>query len=942
MNFTPFKFRTSNISRWYKFAVLCIFFSGSSGATNAQTAELAEKLITAKCISCHNEKALAGGFELVTPGGAASYINPGHADKSRLVKAVEQGKMPPSGKLTSSEITLLRKWVSEGAPQAKTSLPANPAALRPLWSFQPIRHEAVPKTAYDRMAANSIDHFIFQKLKRNGLKPSPPAAKLELLRRVTIDLTGLPPTPTAIAGFLADKSTGAYEKVVDRLLASPAYGERWGRHWLDVVRFGESNGYEQNHLRANAWPYRDYVIQSLSEDKPYDKFVREQLAGDVLGKGDAKIEAATGFLVAGIHDTVGSPEEELSRQQRSNDMDDMVSTTGATFLGLTVGCAKCHDHKFDPILQRDFYKLAACFAGVHHGDRALSSRKLSAKEEALSVQLKAQLDAVTARLNTVDYDARLKILGVNRAGLTRPPVDARRNVDDFTPIQAKFIRFTILATTDGAEPALDELQVFGDDRTKNVALASLGAKATASSLLPGFSVHQINHLNDGRLGNEWSWVSAEKGKGWVQIELPGIEKVNRLLWSRDGGDIHRFDDRLPLKYIIETSLNGSEWTHVGSDAGRVVQDRAIPDNEIISSLSPDLKTERANMVVKRDSIRDHLARINGQIMAYAGTFNTPEDTYLLRRGSVMQRLEKVTPGALSQLTSLKSNFSDGSSVPEPQRRLDLADWIINPANPLTARVMVNRMWQHHFGRGIVGSPSDFGRNGELPTHPELLDFLANDFMARGWKMKRLHRLMVTSYTYRQSSIPTPAGMSKDAGDLMLWRMPLRRMEAEAVRDSILMTSGKLDRKMGGPGYNLYQYRVVNVAIYAPLETYAPTTWRRGVYQMAARGIRDDLLSNFDCPESAQRAPKRDSTTTPLQALSLLNGEFIVQQSGYFADRVQRLSQKDYTSQVNLAFSLAFGRTPDREELTAGVDLVRKHNLPDLCRALINSNEFLYY
>ncbi len=908
----------------------------------AQTSEQAADIIATKCVSCHNDKALAGGFELVSPTGAKEYINPGNANKSRLVRAVELGKMPPTGKLTSAEMGILRKWVAEGAKLPKSNIASNPLALRPLWSFKPVQHPSVPKTIFDRLAVNPIDRFIFQKLVEKGLSPSPPANKLALLRRVTIDLTGLPPTSQEISTFLTDRSPGAYGKVVDRLLASSEYGERWGRHWLDVVRFGESNGYEQNHLRAHAWPYRDYVIRALNEDKQYNRFVSEQLAGDVLGKGDANLEAATGFLVAGIHDTVGSPEEELSRQQRSNDLDDMVSTTGATFLGLTVGCAKCHDHKFDPILQRDFYRLAACFAGVRHGDRPLSSRKLSTQEEQETIRLKSELNDVTVRLDAIDYNARLKILGSSKNSSTRPPVDARQNVDEFTLVRAKFVRFNILATTDGSEPCLDELQIFGSVKAINLGLASLGSKATASSLLPGFSVHQINHLNDGRLGNEWSWISAEPGRGWAQIELISPAEINRVVWSRDGGDMHRFDDRLPMKYHIDVSVDGVRWITMSTEAGRMIQPRAVPDNEIIASLSPEVKKERSDLISNRESISDRLSIISGQLMAYAGTFTSPDDTYMLRRGSVMQRMEKVTPGALSQLVALKSDLTPDSTLPESQRRLALAEWITNPSNPLTARVLVNRLWQHHFGRGIVGSPSDFGRNGEIPTHPELLDYLASDFMTLGWKMKRLHRMMVTSYTYMQSSAPTSKGVALDAADLMLWRMPLRRMEAEAVRDAILMTSGKLDRRMGGTGFNLYQYRVVNVAIYAPLDSYAPSTWRRSVYQMAARGIRDDLLSSFDCPESAQRAPKRDSTTTPLQALSLLNGPFIVQQSAFYAERIQKESSHNPASEVKQAFLLAFGRAPDKDELAGAIDLVQKHSLSDLCRALINSNEFLYY
>ncbi len=913
------------------------------GQSREETARKATALLTTKCMPCHASSAKAGGVDLSDRAYALQThaFVAGDPAQSRLVAMTKAGKMPPSGRLSEAEIALLERWVAEGGTYPAKLVSAPDPAMRPLWSFQPVRRYAVPKTPFDSLSANPIDRFLFQKLAAAGLKPSPPASRTALLRRVTVDLTGLPPTPEETAAFLADRSPNAYEKVVDRLLASPAYGERWGRHWLDVVRYGESHGYEQNHLRPNAWHYRDYVIRAFNADTPYPQFILEQLAGDVVSGGDPRIEAATGFLVAGIHDTVGIQTEEGTRQQRANDIEDIVSTTSAAFLGLTVGCARCHDHKFDPIPQRDFYRLAAVFAGVRHGERPL--KPLTEAERRESAEIERQLTAHANAIREIDSRAREAVLrSRGESPQTRPAVNARRNVDEFPAVTARFVRFTVLATNDGAEPCLDEIQLFGPGSEENLALASSGARAEASSLLPGFAIHQIAHLNDGRLGNDFSWISGTRGTGWAQIELPAPKTIHRVVWSRDSGDIPRFDDRLPVSYRIEVSLDAQEWRVVSSDQGRSGSGDYIHPDALRAAMTPEQRSLRDRLNAEREKLEQRRSALRNRQMAYIGQFSAPEETYILRRGDVMQRGERALPGALSQIRTLNADLSASANKPEPERRLALARWIGNPKNPLTARVIVNRVWQYHFGRGIVGTPSDFGRNGERPTHPELLDWLASDFMANGWRFKRLHRQIVTSYAYRQSSAATAQGMAKDAGNRLLWRMPLRRMEAEALRDAILQTSGKLDRTMGGPGYRLFKYRVVNVAIYEPLEEFGPETWRRGVYQQSARAIRDDLLSAFDCPESSQRAPRRESTTTALQALSLLNGSFIQQQAGFFAERVRREAGEKPAAQADRAFRLAFGRSPRPAERQAALSLMRSDGLTALCRALLNANEFLYY
>jgi hypothetical protein len=605
-------------------------------------------------------------------------IVPGHPEESLLVarlKAVQPSRRMPQESptpLPAGQIEIIETWIKDGAawPDETEKAPETPgylrqkyAELKGWWAWQPLKNPTPPAVAGNKWSQAPIDRFILARLTVSHLAPVADADPVTLVRRLYFDLTGLPPAPADVQAFVKDHSPGAYAALVERLLASPQYGERWGRHWLDVVRFGESQGYEQNYLRPNAWPYRDYVIHAFNEDMPFDRFIREQLAGDVVGKGDPWADAATSFLVAGVHDTVGNQTEEGTRQQRANDLDDMVATTGEAFLGLTVGCAKCHDHKFDPIPQKDYYRLAAVFAGVRHGERPLGA-----------------------------------------SGVTGP-----RRVENFTPVRARFIRFVITATNDGSEPCLDELEVYGPDGGANLARADAGGKATASSLLPGYAIHQIPHLNDGLLGNDHSWISAVRGEGTALIELPSPAQVGRVVWSRDGTPNPSFRDRTPTRYLIEVSEDGQSWKSVVQSGASQID-------------------------------------VRPGAMAYAGQFTAPDPIYLLRRGDVMQRGDEVTPGALSRVSALPADLA---SPTEPERRHALANWLTDPRNPLTSRVLVNRIWHYHFGRGIVGTPSDFGHNGERPTHPELLDWLASELMQNGWKLKQLQRLIVTSYAYQQ-------------------------------------------------------------------------------------------------------------------------------------------------------------------------------------------------
>jgi hypothetical protein len=979
------------------------------------------------------------------------------------------------------------------------------------WAFKPPVRPAVPAVADRSRVANPIDAFVLTRLGAEGLTPSPQADPRTLIRRAYFDVTGLPPTPEEVEAFAADTDPAAYEKLVDRLLASPRYGERWGRHWLDVVRFAESHGFEMNQERPGAYHYRDWVIRAFNEDKPYDQFVREQLAGDALGA-----DAATGFLVGGAWDQVKSPDPVLTANQRADELHDMVSTAGSAFLGLTVGCARCHDHKFDPISQVDYFRFVATFAGVQHGERPMHTPEARERVERVA-RLDAQLKQVESRLAAYEplarpgrsyvlvdepqvthlvraagrephYDGagrgerrdagdgtRLPNVGRGyfywtdvagkdvftwnpaKAGRFRvwlswgcswpthapdatyhldadgdlattadrtpiatadhrrfadgagdaPPGRARwsgfldagehelneksrivlrggsapesyvsadvllleavpsgretvtsrparpavpalrpglritRNVDRFAPIRTKYVRFTVLATS-GAEPCIDELEIYAPDApTRNLALASAGAKATASGTFVGSEFHKLEHVNDGLYGNAKSWISNEPGRGWVQIELPEPRDIDRVIWGRDRE--LKFRDRLATQYRIEVSEEPVEWQAVATAVDRLpyALDGDPPEIYRIGADDAPLSAnaDLVGLLNQRAALREQLGPSgSADLMGYVGQFQPPGKTFRLARGDPMQPKEEVAPGSLG---SVGAPLELPIDAPEQQRRMKLAEWMTDPANPLTARVMVNRMWHYHFGQGLVNTPSDLGNMGAKPTHPELLDWLATELVQQGWRLKPVHRLILLSSTYRQSGAARPDAIERDAGTTLLWRYPPRRLEAEAIRDAVLAVSGGLDDTMGGPGFSVFKPNENYVRVYEPKEQWGPPEFRRMVYHLKIRSQQDATFGAFDCPDGAQITPKRASSTTPLQALNLLNGSFMLRQADLFAERLRSDAGLEPAGQVDRGFRLALGRAPSGVEREAGVRLVAEHGLPAFCRALFNANEFVY-
>lgn len=864
----------------------------------------ARKVLGGTCVSCHGKTNPAGNIDLSSDSGLQLAVTSG-----RLERVLNAGSMPLNRRLSKDEDASLR-----------TLLPVQSAAPA-LWSLRPVTDPIVPKMPGVK---HPLDAFIMQGIKSAGITANPPATKVAWLRRITVDLTGLPPTALESAAFFADTKATARQNVINRLLASPAYGERMARLWLDVARFGESHGYEQNHIRPNAWPYRDYVIRSFNADKPYSEFIQEQLAGDVLGKGNPDVLPATGFLVAGIHDTVPSQVEEATRQQRANDLEDIVATVGASVMGFTIGCARCHDHKFDPISQRDFYALEALFSGVHHGETDLPKAVQSASEP--SSQWLKQSVNIHNQVQLLRFSGRVKSQG----GTGRPALNSQWNEESFAEREVKSVRFEVMATNDGQEPCIDEFQVFTQDN--NVGLAVDGVEAVPDSTLAGYADHKASHINDGRFGNPNSWISAFKGRGTITLTFPKLTKINRIVWSRDAGLVPRFDDRVPTSYVISVSTDGKTWETVATQVGRIPGVTYVHPDEIRKNLDKASidSLDRAEAAWKSTLSKDPVQ--TSPSAAYTGRFTEPESTYLLARGDVMQRKDVVAPAA-PKIMEYAGGTCGLEQASESGRRLAFAKWLTNGKHPTVARVIVNRIWQQHFGRGLVAGPSDFGNMGGAPSHPELLDHLATWFINNGWSIKKLHRYIVSTDAYARSSFASPVAMRKDAGNVLLWRMPVRRMEAEMVRDAILSTCGSLDRTMYGPGYRLYGYDVVNVARFTDLELPGKDTWRRGIYSIAARGVRDGFLGAFDCPESSVRTPKRDATTTALQALALWNGKFLNEQASLVGAKANGPLD---------VFKRLMGRGPDTVEATVIADVHKAGGNEAVARVLLNSSAFISY
>jgi len=742
-------------------------------------------LLGRRCANCHNEADLKGGFDvtsrdaLLEGGVTGPAFRLGFAEKSLFWKHISEEAMPPDAPLTEAEKKLFHEWILAGIPWGQQPVPrfsetTEDRAGIDWWSFQPLANSEPPSTNHPSWGNNEVDAFILSELQANGLTPSPEADRRTLIRRLYFDIVGLPPNPEQVQTFISDDSDKAYEVLVDSLLDSPHYGERWARHWLDVVRFGESQGFQRNWLRPDAWKYRDWVILALNNDMPYDEFVRLQIAGDLILPQDPMHAIATGFLVAGMFDMEGitSGPELMRIESRQQELADIVGTLGQTFLGLTVQCARCHDHKFDPITQREFYQLMATLTSIR--------------------QSKSQHES------GFDIPAN-------------PSNEQKKEIDK------------IISTLEKE-------------------LINLDSSKTANG-----------ETFDQRLYNQQS------------LKLSSFRMQSRLL---EGGAIYA----------------------------------AFPDS-------------------------------------------VPDPIWVYRRGNVRQPTEVVPPAGLQRVGLAGADFDLTSTTSDRDRRLKLANWIAAPKNPLLARVIVNRIWQHHFGTALVETPNDFGFNGAYPSHPKLLDWLATILVENHWSLKALHRKILMSATWKQASLPRTDATSKDARNRLIWKHSSHRLEAEIIRDTVLSVSGQLNFKMGGPGFQDFEYlphsEERTQEEFTPKDVYGPEFNRRSIYRTWIRGCGNSLLDSLDCPSPSTTVPKRLVTTTPLQALALLNNSFMRKSAKKFAERLKQEAGPKPRNQLELAYQLAFSRDIEPEELTSALKFIDEFGLIEFCLVLFNSNEFLF-
>jgi hypothetical protein len=996
-------------------------------------------LLAQRCYACHAGLQPKGGLSLESRAGwqrgsmSGAVVVPGDPDGSRLIKAVRHApgvpSMPPGTQLSRHEVATLTRWVKLGAPDPRDGAKSPSAASSGHhWAFLPLRHVVPPVVKSSAWVRTPIDRFILAKLEAKGLHPAPPADRRTLIRRATYDLLGLPPPPAEVAAFCADTSPRAYEKLIDRLLADPRYGERWGRHWLDVAHYGDTHGYDKDKRRDHAWPYRDYVIAAFNHDKPYGRFIKEQIAGDVLYPQDPQGVIAVGFLAAGPWDFVGEVElaEGTVEKEKTRllDRDDLVSTVMSTFDSMTVHCARCHDHKFDPIPQRDYYRLQAVFAGVERGDRPYYDPQLQAAKSVLQLRradLTDKRNALLARIAAIgspeltrlaadQATARAQLAALPlpthgsgsptngyHSGIASKPdetkwvqIDLGRSLPiqeihliparptDFpdTPGFGFPARFqvavsddptfrtatVILDRTDADYPNPGDNQVVVSPSNKeNPQITQINTDFKTSEH-PHTQIPNTEHRTPDPLTAHYVRVTATRlwkrtndyvfALAEMQVlsnganvarsaKVTSLDSIEQGRWGVNNL-IDNYDSRNPLPDLSDPAVAAqvrrrAEVQHHIDDLERAHQ------AEVEAQTPLEVRHEREQVDRALAAVETQLAALPPPNLVYSVLPHAPRPVCVLARGDVEQRGEPVGPGALSCVPGLNAAFGPADRTDEGAGRAALAEWIAAPQNMLTWRSIVNRVWHYHFTRGIVETPNDFGRNGARPTHPELLDWLAIWFQEHGQSIKQLHRLIMLSSVYRQSSQFDATCVRADSENHLLWRMNRRRLEAEEIRDSVLAVSGKLDPTSGGPGYERFRFKDDHSPVYDYGNTAKltdPATFRRTVYEFVTRSVPDPFLESLDGADPNANTPVRNTTLTALQALTLRNDPFMIQQAGFFADRL-RHANADPGRQIETAYLLLYGRRPSAAERAGLLDYTAAHGLANTCRLLFNTNEFVF-
>lgn len=976
---------------------LLLVFAFNAADVAAQTNEpidfgrQVQPIFAKRCFACHGPDKAEAGLRLDRKESASQKLDSGKtaviagaADQSELMQRItstdDGTRMPPEGTpLSPSQIELMKKWIEEGA------------SWKEHWAFESPHTQLPPQVKAGHWVVNPIDAFVLQKLEQNGLNPAPPAAKEELLRRLTYDLTGLPPSIADVQSFVANNRPDAYEKVVDRLLQSERFGENWARHWLDVVRYADTNSFERDGPKPNAWRYRDYVIRAFNQDKPYDRFIREQLAGDELPDGGNDGLIATGFYRLGLWD-----DEPADRVLAAYDvLDDIITTTSQGFLGLTMNCARCHDHKIDPITQGDYYSLLAFFQGVTPNgnpnpnvERPIFENEAARQSyESAVALLRERSNSAQAAVTEIEEEFRARLRDKNRV-VDRPDLD---------DLEYKFYRDTWTQL-----PDFDNLK---SEKTARLEKGYFDLSPATREFSFGFVFRGV--LVVPADGEYTFFVDSDDGSrllvnGERVVEYDGLHGLG----EPRTGKITLSAGRIPIRldYFQGESLPKGldvKWSGPGfekrplsvgtlggakaADAGAKGKDFAA----LMTSLGSEvLGAERFEEFKNRTKRLDELKREKIDVsMALCVTEvgATAPDSVIFKRGNPHSPGDKVVPSFPALLGGTVA------TVPAPPptakssgRRLVLANWIASPDNRLTARVMVNRLWQHYFGHGIVRSANNFGLLGDRPTHPELLDWLAIEFVggdtthrsgggqtglestASGtapWSLKRMHKMIVMSNAYRMSSRWQPAanGSSKadphriDPLNDLLWRHDMRRLNAEEIRDSILAVDGRLNLKMYGPGVFPRISDEVKAGQSNPGQGWGTSSEedqvRRSVYVHVKRSLLLPILSDFDFADTDSSCSARFITTQPTQALGMLNGDFLNQEASEFASRLKREAGEKLSDQVKLAYRLSLCREPDQEMVDRGLKLIERLKsqyqlsqekaIDQFCLMVLNLNEFVY-
>lgn len=935
-------------------------------------------ILESNCYECHGVGArLKGSLDLtrratiLSGGDQGAAVNLDAPGESLLLDMIsyrdEHHQMPPPGKLPDDQAAVLKTWITQGlampdevAVARETSAEPPPrfnnkinAESRNWWAYRPLTRPTPPRADSDFFIVNPIDAFIQAGLKEAGLTPAERADRRSLIRRAYYDLTGLPPTPEEVEAFVQNPFARAYEDLIDELLASPHYGEKWGRHWLDLVRYAETNGYERDTVKPFIWRYRDYVIDAFNQDKPYDRFVREQIAGDELPDGGTDGIIATAYYRLGIWDDEPADKE----QGRYDTLDGIVDTTSQVFLGTTMGCARCHDHKIDPIPQRDYYKMLSFFQNITNMSvtditRSILTEEERAQYEAAVGESRRQIRSTERRIEKIEKEFVAKLLEAE------PTLRGNVHTSDMTNMRYRFYRDTYDALPDfdnikhEDEGTLDNNFFDLRPRTRNDAF---GFVFEASLNVPETGDYTI-HL-DSDDGSRILIDGAEvlKYEGFHSV---GQEDLSASVRLAEGAHPVR------LEYI----QGGGEFGLVVSWSGPGFERRMLSNTD--AALDVPVLLEKRGMEILGEVDMERLAFLRDKLkrqreFVVPGNRETatvaekgPEapPTHILLRGNPHVEGDEVSPGFPEVLGFDAPEIpAVPADAPTAGRRKVLADWLTREDNPLTARVMANRIWQYHFGRGIVRTPNDFGQAGELPTHPELLDWLASELMDGGWRMKRMHRMIMLSHTYQMASDMQEENYAKDPRNDHFWRFDMRRLDSEEIRDSILAVNGTLNPKLGGPSVYPPMPEAALATSSRPEEVWGVSPEeehsRRSVYIHLKRSLVTPLLQDFDQADTDSSCPVRFVTTQPTQALNMLNSQYLYDEAETFADRLAREAGPDVPQEVRRALELATTRPATQDEVDQGVAFIARmqseHGITEetaldrFALLVLNLNEFIF-